>query len=284
MRWFAVVELFMPVPTARTVPSQGRRECDSPRRRALAVWIAAEVDQPPSTMFEPVRFELVYVCSRVPNTDYAGHDQRYRELRDQGAPGWATAEDYRELEVELDWALAALQRCTGKRVLEIGCGAGNMSGWFALRGFDVTGIDISPTAVAWANERAIAGARFIVGDVVEEIPGAYDLVIDGHCLHCIIGADRARLLANVRNVLAPGGRFFVATMCGDVTIPELRACFDPVTRCQVVGGIAYRYIGDAPAILEELSNAGFEVVCSTINPRKNDHDQDHLWAIARPIA
>jgi len=216
----------------------------------------------------------------VPKTDYIGHDRRYRELRDQGAPGWETEDELREHEVELAWALAALEP-VGKRVLELGCGAGNIARSLVERGFDVTGIDISPTAIAWATERAIPGTRFMVGDLVAEIPGEYDLVIDGHCLHCIIGDDRARMLANVRGALASGGTFFVATMCGEITQPKLRACFDPITRCQVVDGIAYRYIGDPDELLDELRTAGFEIVCSTINRRKNDDDQDNLWVIAR---
>jgi SAM-dependent methyltransferase len=217
----------------------------------------------------------------MPKTDYLGHDRRYRELRDQGAPGWGTDDDYREGEVELAWALAALEPVGGTRVLELGCGAGNIASSLVERGFDVTGIDISPTAIAWATERAIPGTRFVVGDLVAEIPGEYDLVIDGHCLHCIIGDDRARMLANVRGALVPGGKFFVATMCGEITLPKLRACFDPVTRCQVVDGIAYRYIGDPDEILDELRTAGFEIVCSTIDRRKSDDDQDNLWVIAR---
>jgi SAM-dependent methyltransferase len=213
-------------------------------------------------------------------TDYIAHDTRYRRLREEGAPGWDTADGYREREVELAWALAALELATGSRVLELGCGAGNIAGSLVARGFDVTGIDISPTAIAWANDRAV-GARFVVGDVVAEIAGEYDLVIDGHCLHCIIGDDRARLLANVHRALVPGGSLFVATMCGEITIPELRACFDPVTRCQVVDEVAYRFVGDADEILDELRAAGFEIVRSTICPRKGDDDQDHLWAVAR---
>ncbi len=214
-------------------------------------------------------------------TDYAGHDARYRELREQGAPGWDTADEYREREIELAWALASLDPGTGKRVLDLGCGAGNIAGWLVGHGFEVTGIDISPTAIAWASERAIQGARFVVGDVVANIPGEYDFVIDGHCLHCIVGDDRARLLANVRGALVPGGNLFVATMCGEITIPALRACFDPTTRCQVVDGIARRFIGDADEFLDELRSAGFEIVCSTIDRRKDDDDQDDLWAIAR---
>lgn len=215
----------------------------------------------------------------MPRTDYAAHDDRYVRLREQGAPGWDSAEVYREREVELDWAVAGAR--PGARVLELGCGAGNVAASLAARGFDVTGIDISRTAVAWATERAVPGARFGVGDVVDGIDGTYDLVLDGHCLHCIIGEDRARLLANVRRALAPAGSFFVATMCGDVTIPALRACFDPATRCQVVGGVAYRFIGDAEEILEELRAAGFTIERSMVVPRKDEDDQDHLWAIAR---
>lgn len=214
------------------------------------------------------------------STDYAAHDARYRRLREQGAPGWDTADGYPEREAELAWALAALGP-SGKRLLELGCGAGNIAGWLVERGFEVTGIDISATAIAWATERSIPGTRFLVGDLVAEIPGEYDVVLDGHCLHCIIGADRARMLANVHRALVPGGGLFVATMCGEITLPELRACFDPVTRCQVVDGVAYRFIGDADEILGELRAAGFEIAASTICARKGDDDQDHLWAVAR---
>lgn len=149
------------------------------------------------------------------------------------------------------------------------------------RGFEVTGVDISPTAIAWANERALVGAQFMVGDVTAGIEGEYDLIIDGHCLHCIIGEDRARLLEHVREALVPGGCFFVSTMCGEVTLPALQACFDPVTRTQVVDGVAYRFIGEPGELLEELRTAGFEVVRSRIEVRQSVDDQDHLWALVR---
>ncbi len=186
-----------------------------------------------------------------------------------------------EREVELGWALTALGPSAGKRVLELGCGAGNAAAWFAERGFAFTGIDVSPAAVAWAEERAVPGARFFVGDLTQGIAGTYDLIVDGHCLHCIIGGDRARLLAHVQGALAPGGHFFVSTMCGAVTSPALQACFDAQTRCQVVDGIARRFIGDAAEILEELRAAGFEVVRWVVDPRDDDLDQDNLWAVAR---
>lgn len=206
--------------------------------------------------------------------DYGAHDARYQQLKAEGVDGWDPTP---ARERGLTWALGGLQ--AGTRVLELGCGAGNAARWFVDRGCAFTGVDVSPTAVAWAEERGVAGARFVVGDITRAIPGTYDLVVDGHCLHCIIGGDRARVLANVRGALSPHGRFFVSTMCGAVTMPELIACFDPVTRCQVVGGIARRFIGDPEQILGELRAAGFEVLRWVVDPRTGVDDQDHLWAM-----
>ena len=179
-------------------------------------------------------------------------------------------------EQELAWALDGL---APGRLLELGCGAGNVTRALVERGFAVTGLDISEAAIAWARDRAGDCARFIVGDAVTAIPGEYDLIVDGHCLHCIIGKDRQQLLGNVRNALAANGTFFVSTMCGEITHPPLRATFDPASRCQIVGGIARRFIGDAGELLDELRTAGFEVVRSTIRHRENAEDQDHLWAL-----
>lgn len=55
-----------------------------------------------------------------------------------------------------------------KRLVEFGCGTGWLSLFLATRGYAVTGIDISPEAIAAAREqqelRGIAGAEFRVGD------------------------------------------------------------------------------------------------------------------------
>lgn len=217
-------------------------------------------------------------------TNYAAHDAKYLALRAHGAPGWDTEEVFLEREAELVWSLAALDAnggAPGRRVLELGCGAGNVAGWLAERGYEVTGVDISPAAIAWATDRAVPRARFFVGDVVREIPGEYDLVVDSHCLHCIIGADRARVLANVRGALVDDGRLLVSTMCGAVENPALLPMFDPATRCQVIDGVAYRFIGDPEELLLELRRAGFEVLASTVDPRKRAEDQDNLWALLR---
>lgn len=69
-------------------------------------------------------------------------------------------------------------------------------------------------------------------------------------------------------------------MCGAVTIPELKARFDAASRCQIVDAITRRYIGEPDALLDELRAAGFAITGSTVHARRDDDDQDHLWAIA----
>lgn len=102
---------------------------------------------------------------------------------------------------------------TGK-VLEIGCGAGDVSLLFAERGFQVSGIDISATAIEWAKEKASNArlkANFEVGDVTNLgrwEDGTFDIVVDGHCLHCIIGDDRSEVLKETYRVLKPNGIFY----------------------------------------------------------------------------
>ena len=194
-------------------------------------------------------------------TNYVGHDATYQRYRSEGAVGWdQTDAAYREHESALDGVLGAgLAPKTG-RLIELGCGAGNITVWLSARGYDVLGVDISPTAVQWATERARAeglSARFLVGDVLDLTQvedGAFDLVLDGHCLHCIIGPDRPRFFASAHRLLAAGGYLLVDTMCGPVTDTTVFEGYDPISRCTLHGDLATRYVGDP----EEISEGGGE--------------------------
>jgi SAM-dependent methyltransferase len=108
---------------------------------------------------------------------------------------------------------------TGRNALELGCGTGPLSCQLAAAGFDVLGIDISPTAIALAREMAARrklSITFEVADVCRHplAEGAFDLIVDGHLLHCIVfEQERQRLLENVRRALKPDdGEFWVETM------------------------------------------------------------------------
>jgi ubiquinone/menaquinone biosynthesis C-methylase UbiE len=204
--------------------------------------------------------------------DYASHDGTYKRYKAAGAVGWdQTDAAYREREAALATVLANGHAPAGGKLLELGCGAGNMSIWLAKRGYQVAGIDIAPTAVDWAIANAAAAGviiRFERGDVctLESFPdGGFDCVLDGHCLHCIIGPDRPRMLAAAHRVLKPGGYFLIDTMCGPNVDASFFKGYDPITRCTIIGDLATRYLGLPEVILAEVEHAGFTILHTQID-------------------
>ncbi|MHB9864169.1 class I SAM-dependent methyltransferase [Streptomyces sp. YIM S03343] len=104
------------------------------------------------------------------------------------------------------------------RALDLGCGPGRNALHLASLGFTVDAVDLSPTAIAWAGERAReAGAevRFLRGDAFAlaragELDGPYDLVYDSGCFHHLPPHRRISYLALLDELLAPGGLFGLA--------------------------------------------------------------------------
>jgi ubiquinone/menaquinone biosynthesis C-methylase UbiE len=98
------------------------------------------------------------------------------------------------------------------KVLEIGCGTGSNL-WFAAReGFQVTGIDGSPSAIAYAKDRFLKenlDGHFLVGDFTQ-LPfedETFDLVIDRGSLTCCSLSAGRQAVHQVHRVLQPGGKF-----------------------------------------------------------------------------
>jgi SAM-dependent methyltransferase len=101
----------------------------------------------------------------------------------------------------------------GKRVLDVGCGAGPMSQWLAEHGAEVVGFDVSPAMVAIARERELPRASFHVANLAEPLTfladSAFDLAVASLVLHYI--RDWAQPLRELRRVLAPNGRLVLST-------------------------------------------------------------------------
>ena len=223
-------------------------------------------------------------------TDYASHDRAYQRKRDDpDYAGWIKQDELDE-DWQLSWLPLIQKTAFPKqgRLLELGCGAGNVSLQLAQQGYEVVGIDIAPTAIEWAMETAAqAGinAQFLTGNVLTlaEIEDAsFDIALDGRCLHCIIGRDRSQFLQSAYRVLKAEGILAVNTMCNQVPdTPYFQEQFDPQSCCLVHKDIATRYIGESNSILQEIIQAGFKILDVEVCPPKHREDLADLQVIAR---
>jgi SAM-dependent methyltransferase len=92
------------------------------------------------------------------------------------------------------------------RLLDIGCGAGWTSAFFAERGYDVLGIDLSPEAIDYATSRhAKPNLRFAVQDFDHDFdsPQSFDVAVFFDALHH--STDEAAPLRLAFSALRSGG-------------------------------------------------------------------------------
>ena len=98
----------------------------------------------------------------------------------------------------LDWLPQDLR---GARVLDAGCGAGQLAIELARRGASVLAVDLSPTLVGLAGERTPADLPgridFRVGDMLDPAYGEFDHVVAMDSLVHYHAADTVRVIAGL---------------------------------------------------------------------------------------
>jgi SAM-dependent methyltransferase len=98
----------------------------------------------------------------------------------------------------------------GRRVVEYGCGLGDLTVWLAREGAHVTAVDLSPRSIEYLRRRALAEglAANIQTHVAaaERLPffdESFDLALGHAVLHCVVSELGA---PELHRVLRPGGR------------------------------------------------------------------------------
>jgi ubiquinone/menaquinone biosynthesis C-methylase UbiE len=109
----------------------------------------------------------------------------------------------------------------GQKVLDVGCGTGTLLLQIrrAFPSAELAGLDPDPKALARARKKADrerVAVRLDQGfaDALPYPDGAFDRVFSSLMFHHVEAADRAKMLREVRRVLAPGGSFHLLDFAG----------------------------------------------------------------------
>jgi 2-polyprenyl-3-methyl-5-hydroxy-6-metoxy-1,4-benzoquinol methylase len=222
---------------------------------------------------------------------YHAHESAYKKIKENGYVGWDNAKTLDELgdsktQEYLKSSVAKYFNLTeGKKALDLGCGTGTTAFTLTKLGFEVSGVDISETAIEMACELAKKQnleINFQVGDVLAllKLNEKFDLIYDSHCLHCIVfDEDRMKVLEGIKKSLTETGIFILDTMAMaknyDPTdaIDTLRFDDEYIlwhkTNSSNYRGVveingqkwcAQRRIYPSSKIMEEVIQAGFKVI------------------------
>lgn len=166
----------------------------------------------------------------------------------------------------------------GNRVLDVGCGTGELALRAAKRGAKVKAIDINPGMLDVAKAKA-RGAHlsqnieFIemgVAELSNEADRTYDAVMSGLCLSELTEEELDFTLKEVNRILKPEGHYLVI----DETRPQsffkrlIQGFFRSVFKLFVflVSGTTTRALKNFPSKIE---GAGFRIVMCELNKSQN---------------
>ena len=114
----------------------------------------------------------------------------------------------------IDSLISHIQLKRSDHILDLACGRGRHAIYLNTRGFNVTGLDLSPKNIALAKRFENPNLHFATHDMRDPIPGVFDLVLNLFTSFGYFPNDMEHLkaLRNVSDALKPKGTFVLDYM------------------------------------------------------------------------
>ena len=189
--------------------------------------------------------------------------------------------------------LGSLPLHPGDRVLDIGCGAGDLTATVAAMVPDghVVGLEPQPSLVDEARSRALANQSFVAAPaqrLADSVDGPFDVIFSQSVLHWVPWPDHPTILQHCFDVLRPGGALRIECGGGD-NVREVVRFLDAVA-ASIAGSSSPRApwtFVHAGAYLDLLLDTGFTVengfVHTVAQRRPFDREQVLGWLMSQAV-
>jgi 2-polyprenyl-3-methyl-5-hydroxy-6-metoxy-1,4-benzoquinol methylase len=116
-----------------------------------------------------------------------------------------------------DWLKLSHLGGDGKTALVIGCGLGDDAEALSSLGFAVTAFDISPTAIAWCQQRfPNSQVNYLVADLLNlQLPSKFDLVVESRTIQSLPLGMRKQVVKAIAQLVNREGKLLVITRYRD---------------------------------------------------------------------
>ncbi len=140
-------------------------------------------------------------------------------------------------------------------ILELACGPGNLTKYLLDRNpkLKILGTDLAPNMIELAKTNCPA-ASFQIMDSrkLSFLTGTFDAIIVGFCLPYLAKEEVLELICSVKNLLSPGGIFYLSTMEDDYKNSKIQKSSS--------GDEVFVYYYDRQFLEGALQSEGFKII------------------------
>lgn len=168
----------------------------------------------------------------------------------------------------------------GAKILEVGCGPGNISRYLLKQrpDFEFLGIDNAPNMVELAKTNVPSG-RFMEMDArdISQLNTLFDGIISGFCLPYLAPEDAGKFLYDLHQLLNKNGLLYLSFVEGEGHTPVLQTNSSGIS--------SYFTFYDRKFLMDELTSLGFGSMVCTDVPYTNAKEEIeiHTLLLARKL-